>query len=507
MNKYFPQIKENDPFSKILNMDLKGIKREDDNRGAVYLDLTNFTTMFSSLTIEPIIINNFPITRTEDREHLNSLIFTTYEGDTLSPLPTCPPPCGKLTGEYNVGARCRDCGELVLAVKDRDLEPKLWISAPEDVDTLMHPVFYQMFSNIFTRQGANIFEWMVDSSYHCEPIYEIEKIKAIPGYKRGINYFHRNFDMLFATLIGMKLPKIKPDRDALVELVKKYREHIFTRVLPIPSSLNFVNERSGGDTTYTDKTANDAIEAIRTIASLYHSVTPITPIIAERRAIKAVKQIATYYFTYTKLPLTDKLGILRKHVFGSRLFFTARGVISSYHRVHKYDECILPWGITVSMLRLHIESRLIRDGMTSHESSIFVTRHLRKYNKYIHDIIISFIESGRNGRSNFRIMLQRNPSLGRLSAQFLYVPEVNIDPRINTIYMSPLIMKAPNADIDGDELNVALALDHEMSGSFMRHHPSTGVYDLNAPRRVTNNIALPSPILSMYSRWIHERQH
>ncbi len=408
IKNYFKAIPKDDPFQQIINMDVSTLKRTDEDKEAVYIDLTDFTHMYNNLHITPIIINNFPITRTEDRDHLNNLIFTTYEGDTLSPLPTCPPPCGKLTGEYNVGLTCPDCGGEVLSVKDRPLEPKLWIAAPESVSTLIHPVFYQIFSNIFTRHNSNIFEWMVDSSYQCDPIIEIEKIKAIPGYKRGVNYFHEHFDELFAALIAMKIPKIKPDREALVELVQKYRNIIFTKVLPIPSSLNFVNERSGGDTTYADKTDNDAIEAIRTIASLYHSVTQVTPMLAERRAMKANKQLATYYWTYTKVPLTDKLGALRKHVFGSRLFFTARAVISSYYRVHKYDELILPWGVAVSMMRLHIQSRLIRMGMTAHEAVIFVTRHLRRYHKTIDDIFKEFIASGKNGRSAIRVFLQRN---------------------------------------------------------------------------------------------------
>ena len=42
----------------------------------------DFDQLLNSLLIDPIIANDIPIVTDEDREHLNSLLLTKYNGDT-----------------------------------------------------------------------------------------------------------------------------------------------------------------------------------------------------------------------------------------------------------------------------------------------------------------------------------------------------------------------------------------------------------------------------------------
>ena len=73
----------------------------------LYLKLVNHDRMFQSLRYTPIIANDFDTSTKEGRDKLSRLLYTRYEGDTLSVIPTCD--CGNLHGGINLGKRCHIC--------------------------------------------------------------------------------------------------------------------------------------------------------------------------------------------------------------------------------------------------------------------------------------------------------------------------------------------------------------------------------------------------------------
>jgi hypothetical protein len=69
-----------------------------------------------------------------------------------------------------------------------------------------------------------------------------------------------------------------------------------------------------------------------------------------------------------------------------------------------------------------------------------------------------------------------------------------------------LITKAPNADFDGDEMNVSLAIDHRMAERWYGLSPHKNVFELTRPREVSGSIALPKPVVATISNFVASRR-
>ena len=410
----------------------------------VSLALINHDELFSSMTGTPVIVNDFDTSSQEDKERLNNLIYTRYEGDSLEVLPTCD--CGQVSGEYNVGVRCDNCGSECVAVTERPLESLLWIAAPQGVKTLINPDAWIILSSYLTWNGYNMLEWMTNPSYKIPQDITLKSIKKFRemGLERGINYFYDNFDAIVAMLFERKLFKCdNKDVDGLANFIQRYRDCIFSQHIPIPSKLAFITE-STATGIYTDTSMTPAIDAIRTISTLENSLSPVSLRTRQSRAVQAVAKLADYYKTFFKTQLATKYGWFRKHVFGSRLHFSFRAVISSISDNHYYEELHLPWSMSVMLFKAHLSSKLLKRGFTPNEAIKFLYEHTLTHHPLLEELFNELIREAPEG--GIPVILQRNPTLTRLSAQRLRVTKIKTDPAINTVSVSVLVLSGMNAD-------------------------------------------------------------
>ena len=118
-------------------------------------------------------------------------------------------------------------------------------------------------------------------------------------------------------------------------------------------------------------------------------------------------------------------------------------MISSITRPHRYDEMEIPWGIGLSVFRIHLYNKLERHGYTPGEAVELLNMHAYKYHPLLDALLQQLIREAPDGR--IPCVLQRNPSLARASSQALYIVKVKTDPNDPTIGMSILIVKGPNA--------------------------------------------------------------
>ena len=468
---------------------------------AISLRLLDLDTLFNTASSPPIVVNSFNVNSSADKERLNQLIYTHYEGDSLNVLPSCE--CGQTTGEYNVGIKCEHCNTKVMSVTERPLESVLWIKPPEGVATFINPQAWTIMAKGLTHPGANLLEWLTNPTAQLplNPPKQALKLQAM-NIERGINYFYAHFDEIIKALFDAGIVNgTRQYREDLWQFIQMNRASIFAQHLPIPSKLGFITEKTV-TSTYADLSMLPAVDAIRTISATVNSPIPLSLKVLQARAIKANMLLAQYHQDMLGGALGRKEGWFRKHVFGSRLHFTFRAVISSLSDNHDYDEMHLPWSMSVMVFKTHLTSKLMKRGFTPNECNKFLYEHTLKYHPLLDELFQELINESPFG--GFPIILGRNPTLVRGSMQAFRVTKIKTDPAVNSISMSVLTLRAPNADFDGDALNGMLILDARMYHKLQRLAPHHGVLDLTRPRTLSRNIQIPAQVVSTIGAWVHE---
>lgn len=417
----------------------------------VHLELLSHDDLFQNLDTPPVILNGYDISLQVDKDRLNKLIYTKYEGDSLDVLPSCD--CGRLRGEQFVNLRCKrgvlpddeeGCNTLCVSVTERPLESLLWIAPPKGVSALINPIAWVILSKKFTFDGCNLLEWLCNPYYKVDrnpPPKAIAKLKTL-GLERGLNYFHANFDLVIGLLFDNNLVQGSArERKALRIWIMDNRRAIFSQHLPIPSKLAFIMEDTPTG-IYADHSMLPAIQAIRTICEVENSLDPVSLKLRQSRAILAINQLGDYYKAFFGKQLGGKPGWFRKHVFGSRLHFSFRAVISSITDNHEYDELHLPWSMSVMVMKAYLSSKLLHRGFTPNETIQFLYEHTNKYHPLLDELFQELIREGHGG--SLSCILQRNPTLTRLSAQLLRITRVKTDVDDNTIGLGALVLPGLN---------------------------------------------------------------
>ena len=464
---------------------------------SVYMRVVSLDDRIRNLSKPPVIANDIDTTTSAGKERLNELLYTRYDGDSLQILPSCG--CGLIHGGSRLNVICPKCHEPCVNSVERALESVLWIRAPEGLWFIV-PVAWEALSSVMVESGCNMLCWLTNPKYQppgkIPPT--IRRLEAA-GIQRGLRYFHDNFDyvmeVFFTTPGGRPLPEKHMD---MITYIRQNRDKIFCQYLPMPSKVGFVIE-SNSSGVYADKSMALAIDAMHMITTIDTAITPMAEWRKEARVAGAIEKLANFYRVYVRDIISGKTGALRKHVFGGRVHFSARAVISSLACSHRYDELHIPWSLALQLLRIHITTKLLQREYTPVQIDHMFTTYALQYNQVLSDIMDELIAESPYG--GLPVIFQRNPSLAKGSAQLLYVTQVKKDPNINTISFSVLCLRAPNADYDGDEMNLMLILDHQMYVKLSRLAPHLGAFDLTQPRRISNILGLQAPVVSTIANW------
>ncbi len=74
-------------------------------------------------------------------------------------------------------------------------------------------------------------------------------------------------------------------------------------------------------------------------------------------------------------------------------------------------------------------------------------------------------------------------------------------------YTPGLCNEQTGQQVDGDELNGCLVLDDFTLQRLKRLSPYLGVMDLNRVGKVSKDLKMPAPMVSMLSRWANQSNH
>ena len=415
-------------------------------RNGVFLDIEDFSQVLHSLSKPPVFVNDIDVNDIATKEKLKELLMTRYESDTLESIPTCE--CKSLRGGNRAGLLCKHCGTYVQIPTERPIESTLWIRAPDEIKGLINPAALTILRQTFKKSGVSVIDWLIDRSYVPPKNRPVVDKLIYHGFQKGsLNWFIENFDNIYPILCSSTAfsSQKKPQLQRMSTWIKRNRWKLFPEALPIPSKLAFIVEAIDVG-TYADHSMADALQAVKTIASIHSGIVPPTLREKERKTVVACNQLANFYELQYGKPLGAKPGWFRRHVFGSRPAFSFRAVISSLFHRHRLDEIHLPWSLAVALLKLHLYNKFLKlEGWNMRKIVRHIAEHTLRYDPLIHQFMEELIAEARSGKG-IPILLNRNPSLKRLSIQRLYLTKVKTNVRDKTISLSVLILKGYNAD-------------------------------------------------------------
>lgn len=496
-------------------------------------DFPNYEKVVAAATYPVLIANDIDTTTREGQNKLNSLLYTRYQGDVMKAVPKCS--CGALSGPFNKGLTCGNCNTQCLDVLDKPLESNLWVRTPDGVDKFIAPGWWAVTSRYLSKTQWNMLEWFVNPTYpDPDPKKQKDYAKIIDGFgleksQRNLNFFYQNFATIMRLYVTLMLLRKKPrnidgmtdtqiaqafqdlregkvegtwllintplgeknlDDRKLALFIEKYileKERVFTKYLPMPSALGVVLETNNSG-TWVDvsmATASDAMYAVKQIGiSIANSDKKIKFGVCNRRAVLCTKKMAEFGKAFISGTAGSKQGEYRRHVFGGRLAFSMRAVITSINCTHEHDELHIPWAPAVAMFKMHILNKLKRKGFSPKLAHKFIDDHTNNYHPLLDQIFQELILEAGGG---IPCTFQRPPSLEKASMQRCRITRVKIDPRIRTISMSVNITNGPNADKRGQCRKIIAVggnYDHERNSKLCKR--LCGRRWKHLPRRYAN---------------------
>lgn len=470
----------------------------------IYRELVDHNHQFRTSPVRPFVVNDFDKTSEDSRERLNSMIYTTHDGDVLSDNPTCRDGC--TTGHANEQLICPTCGTRVESKALERIETTLFLRKPDGIEALINLNVWSMLERIFSTNTFSYIQWITNTAYnpHKRPIDRIRAIESRmveQGMDKGYNNFVRNFTWWYETLAEIVCRDRKKREEAreLWEVIQMYpRAIIFPDYLPFPNRMLIVLEEtnSGG---YMQLSNADAIDAIQSVCGIDLDTRPAQLGQKENRIAKFMVKMHAFQTCQNDEILKPKQGLCRKQVYGSRDLLSFRAVVESITQPHNYNECHIPWSIGVVLFRQYLYNKLGTRGYTPREAKVLLDEHTKQYHPLLDELFKEIIAEA-DGAMPF--LLQRNPSLGRGSILMLGITKVKTNVNEPTISISILVVRSLNADFDGDELNGMLLPDKHIQDLMYVLKPHNNILSLGEPDKISGDFAVSKQVIAIIGRFV-----
>lgn len=424
----------------------------------LHAEIVDFDEEFAKLDFTPIIVNDYNTSIPEEKEALDRHFYTHYQNsDTIEEAASCD--CGLVTGMYNLGVHCEICNSPVQGTTDKPIQSVMWMRAPDGVKGLISPAVWMILERSMRTNEFNFLEYLTNTAYFrdvntmtsADGIRKVERLLAHDP-PRGLNNFIEHFDSIMEFMFDQNIINANSGvgKGELWEFIQQNKHKFFPQHLPFPSKVCFVIESTTSG-VYVDKPLGLAMNALLTVTGITASPYPLHSNVVQNRVAKAIRELASFYDAYTKGRLAKKPGLIRRHIIGSRLHFTARCVITSLSEPHDFDEVHVPWGMAIQLLKYHIINKLLKRGVSANKALEFVYSNVMKYNEEMDLILKELIAEappmvmpdGTSKPGGIRFSWQRNPTLQRGSMQQLRITKVKPQVHINTVSMSVGVLRAP----------------------------------------------------------------
>lgn len=443
-------------------------------------------------------------------------------------VPICSIDCERPTAHrYNLGRVCPSCGYVVT---ENRIESEMWVRAPDEVGYFVNPRFWIMFNASFGKKlktfernkvtidrGNDLMMWMLDPGYTTDDpdsrrAIAVKRVLEEHGYERGIANFIDNHKTIFRILtepenwdaIYKPNSRLREESDYIRcnwrHFFETQSDGIFTKHLPLISSkLVIVEEGKKG--IMFDPVFTGAIDAVKNIARLYTRSKPVEERHVVSRALKANRQLAYFYHDYRSENGEGKTGNYRGKVSSTHVPFSGRATISPVNDMHDAFKLKAPWRWMVGLMKVDIESKLMRRGYDSRQVEHLVAMAAMQHTPEIEEIMKELIRESPGG---YGIMVDplRNPTLVQLAIQTLFIDEVITDVNQCSLRISVRAIKSANADFDGDQLQVRRPIDLREMELAMAYTPEKGFMSATEVDRVSSSMVKHNELISIENQFL-----
>ncbi len=469
--------------------------------------LNDFRAMHAGIKGDIINLNRLHFFNKSDLTVATGNLKTEYNTDTISMVPSCD--CGEVKYGYNIGMRCPHCHTMVTEQHVKT-EPRMWMYSINSNLPFINPMFWIMFDGVISSSDS----WL----YYLCSNKSTPKGK-IPPYVHGVVVDVLNGVRTYASLIAnlqtileyliINPAIIKNKKDyplsILLNVLCSTPELVFTPMLPMVNKKLFVQE----DTTSGKYTNIETVAGVTdTVLSWIAGCNKIYPIIDNqdnseadiRRADRAIdglmsstlNKLGEFYNIYIVDYLHGKPGLFRKHVYGARSHHTFRAVITPISGPHKYTELHVPMTIGLVVYRPAVMNKLvIKYGYTIKEATSMLNVGIKQYIPLLYAILCELIDE--SPEKQLPVIAQRNPSQFQGSALALGITLFKKDLYDYTVSISAKVIKYPNGDYDGDELNFTAGLDNLMGYEMKTLAPHFNIVGYDKPYTLSSNFTIGGP--------------
>jgi len=288
-------------------------------------------------------------------EEMKKILFQDSDGN-LTFVATCK--CGYLKGNYHLNDVCPKCHSKVETSFSNEINIKAWIELPDALPPFLHPVIYRILSNWMgkTKGKVDLLDTILNVNADLNPDLQRAGIGQGMWYFSNPENFWNIIKYVASTHKGQKQQQFGP----VMEVLNRYKDCIWVRHIPILNQSLHILTHSGS-MTYNDKSSEYIFEACikldEVIKQIRHQP-KINPRYVDQQVYDAYKSWADYTNSIIKDKIISKSGFIRKNILGTRLHWTARGVIVPITSRHWADEIELPWRMIVGLYKLEIINKL-----------------------------------------------------------------------------------------------------------------------------------------------------
>lgn len=479
------------------------------------LGLKDMDAMFYS-NEEAQIVNNIDIETPDFKNQINRAIFKENRIENIGFVAECP--CGFVRKNMYEGTTCPKCNGLVASAFTYEFRHNTWLTVPDGIPAFIHPAIYMVLTDWLKRGRSQALNCL-DDLLNPEPKGKIDPDVDSYFDGRGFKYFYDNFDMVMDFFYHIHPKSSKHASTPFIKrFIDTYRDEVFCTKLPMLAKELHPISNHGKSKKFKDAASNDLSEAIIDLASIkfLKDVTVTKHNKIESITFNAYKSYMDYSKKVIKDKLSTKYGLLISHAFGSRLHMSTRGVIRPITMVHNGDEIHYSWKIGLNSYKHMILNLLInRKGYNPFDAVKKFEKAFVRYDWDIDQIFQTLIKEAKGeflgpddkkwrvqSLPGLPIYFSRNPGLNPGSVQLLFVTRIGpmlkkrpedeskVDISENTIGISTMVIKRPNGDFDGDEMNGLPIIEMKYLGELIRaFHPMGQMIENDTKLTVTTNTA------------------